>query len=626
MNLPVSRADVLRSSAFAHARDAATGALLSRRTGSHWTGELSSSALSTATAIAALRLIDHRGVTAAHTGRIAAGEAWLATTQLADGSWGDTAASPGNLSTTLLCWSVLAALAEARGSASGIVDRAAAWITTKAGGTDRATLAAALERIYGRDKTFSVPILVHTALCGRLGDPDDPATWRVIPQLPFELAALPQAWFRIVDMQVVSYALPALIAIGQVRHARAPAWPPLKTLRDVAVAPTLRTLRAIQPAGGGYLEATPLTSFVTMSLAGMNLPAHPVAVEGVAFLVASQRADGSWPIDTNLATWCTTLSIGALAAGGKLADRLDGGERAAVRDWLLGQQWNRVHPYTGAAPGGWAWTDLPGGVPDADDTSGGLLALAALEAAENRQLPDSIRAAARNALGWLVNLANRDGGTPTFCRGWGRLPFDTSCPDITAHVLRAAEAWAALDTAGQTPRATRSLAAARRYLAATQRADGAWWPLWFGNQAHPEQANPAYGTAKVVRATRDRRGAEWLLAAQGPDGGITSAPGIEATIEETAVAVEALAEVAELAADRELAARAMVAVGRGLEWLITHTDGGRRFPAAPIGLYFAKLWYDEELYPLTFTVTAFERAARLLESPAHQPDTPPRNA
>jgi hypothetical protein len=169
--------------------------------------------------------------------------------------------------------------------------------------------------------------------------------------------------------------------------------------------------------------------------------------------------------------------------------------------------------------------------------------------------------------------------------------------------------------AARSPRTARALGATRRYLAATQRADGAWWPLWFGNQAHPEQANPAYGTAKVVRATRNSRGAEWLLAAQAPDGGIASAPGIGATIEETAVAVEALAEVAEHAADRELAGRALVAVGRGLEWLITHTDGGKVFPAAPIGLYFAKLWYDEALYPLAFTVTAFERSARLLDNP-----------
>ena len=28
-------------------------------------------------------------------------------------------------------------------------------------------------------------------------------------------------------------------------------------------------------------------------------------------------------------------------------------------------------------------------------------------------------------------------------------------------------------------------------------------------------------------------------------------------------------------------------------------------PAAPIGLYFAHLWYYEELYPLIFTTGAF---------------------
>ena len=610
-----SSSSVLHSAEFAGTRHMVIDRLLAARgPDGHWTGTLSASALSTATALAALRLMDDRGGTGDHHGRIAAGTRWLGATQLPDGSWGDTAASPGNLSTTILCWSVLAALAESGGTSSAVVGRAAGWIARKAGGTTPEALAGALERIYGRDRTFSVPILVHTALCGRLGDVRDPATWRPIPQLPFELATLPRSWFRLVDMQVVSYALPALIAIGHVRHAHAPTWGPLSTLRDLAAAPTLRTLRSIQPTGGGYLEATPLTSFVTMSLAGMDLARHPVAVEGARFLVASQRPDGSWPIDTNLATWCTTLSVGALASGGRLAEYLAAPGRGAIRDWLLGQQWNRIHPYSGAAPGGWAWTDLPGGVPDADDTSGGLLALAALEAAENRPLPDSIRAAARGALAWLVDLANRDGGTPTFCRGWGRLPFDTSCPDITAHVLRAAEAWTALDAAGQSPRTTRALAAARRYLATTQRADGAWWPLWFGNQAHPDQANPAYGTAKVVRATLDRRGAEWLLAAQGPDGGIASAPGLGATIEETAVAVEALAEVAEHAADRELASRALLAVGHGLEWLIEHTDGGKVFPAAPIGLYFAKLWYDEALYPLTFTVTAFERAARLLES------------
>lgn len=92
-----------------------------------------------------------------------------------------------------------------------------------------------------------------------------------------------------------------------------------------------------------------------------------MVARGLAFLRASVRTDGSWPIDTDLATWGTTLSVGALGADFEGADRGKG--------WLLGQQHTVRHTFTGAAPGGWAWTDLPGGVPDADDTPGALLAL-----------------------------------------------------------------------------------------------------------------------------------------------------------------------------------------------------------------------------------------------------------
>jgi hypothetical protein len=40
---------------------------------------------------------------------------------------------------------------------------------------------------------------------------------------------------------------------------------------------------------------------------------------------------------------------------------------------------------------------------------------------------------------WLLDLQNGDGGIPTFCRGWGALPFDRSAPDLTAHALRASK-------------------------------------------------------------------------------------------------------------------------------------------------------------------------------------------
>ena len=603
--------DIVGSDAFARTRRAAAAALLARRgTGGHWTGRLSSSALSTATAITALGLVDAR----AHAARVRAGAEWLAATQLADGGFGDTPQSPANLSTTLLCWSALAAGGGAGTAAARAGERAAGWIRGRAGGLSAAEIAAALASIYGRDRTFSVPILTHATLCGVFGDPRTPAPWRHVPQLPFELAALPRGWFRLVDMQVVSYALPALIAIGQVRHARGGGGP-LGLVRRAARARTLRVLEAIQPANGGFLEATPLTSFVTMSLAGMGRGDHPVARRGVSFLAGSMRADGSWPIDTNLATWATTQSVKALAAGGRLADHLAAADRERIRGWLLGQQWRREHPATGAAPGGWAWTDLPGGVPDADDTSGVVAALAALETAEDRPLPAGLCYAAADGLAWLAGLANRDGGIPTFCRGWGRLPFDTSCPDITAHALEAAAAWervAAADAAAAVwPAVARMRAAGRRYLAATQFDDGSWRPLWFGNQHHPEQANPTYGTARVVLATLDARGADWLSAAMAADGGVGGGPGLPPSVEETAVTVEALARVARESPDTGLRHRAAAAAGRGVGWLVERTAGGTRFDAAPIGLYFAKLWYDEEIYPLAFTVAALERAARL---------------
>ena len=65
-----SSASILGSDAFHAARRAAVATLLGRRTeAGHWLGHLSSSALSTATAINALRLVDAR----AHASRIEAG-------------------------------------------------------------------------------------------------------------------------------------------------------------------------------------------------------------------------------------------------------------------------------------------------------------------------------------------------------------------------------------------------------------------------------------------------------------------------------------------------------------------------------------------------------------------------
>lgn len=559
------------------ALDLAIRALLeARNEAGHWTGELSSSALSTATAMVALRTVEAER----HAGLIRGGERWLRAHQNADGGWGDTTRSRSNISTTALCWAAL----------GGRDERAGAWLQREARrAVGEAGLVAAIAARYGRDRTFSVPILMHLAICGQV-------EWREVTPLPFELAALPHQVFGALQLPVVSYALPALIAIGQAIHHHAPSRnPAARMVRSLARGRTLEVLAGLQPENGGFLEATPLTSFVTMALASAGRREHRVAQRGVDFLTGSVRPDGSWPIDTNLATWTTTLAVKALPA-----QVLSPEEKGVLRRWLLAQQHRVEHPYTHAAPGGWAWTNLPGGVPDADDTPGALLALLALGVID----PETQRAG-EAGVRWLVDLQNRDGGIPTFCRGWGALPFDRSAADLTAHTLRAWHGWRPHLSAGLKARVAGAEERALAYLARVQRADGSWVPLWFGNEHAAAEDNPIHGTAHVVLALREcgvgaelrLRGEAFLAARQGRDGGWSGATGGPASTEETALAVEALA-----------GSRQVGAVERGAAWLAARVADGTWREAAPIGFYFAKLWYFERLYPLVWTVGALRRA------------------
>ena len=524
--------------------------LLAERTrAGHWEGELSSSALSTATAVCALTIVGQ------HDNLVRNGLRWLAEHQNKDGGFGDADNCPSNISTTTLAWATLAM----HGSLA--TDRAEDWLKKQVGELTAESIAMTISSVYGEDRTFSVPILTHCALAGKFG-------WEHIPALPFELAALPHSWFRLVGLPVVSYALPALIAIGVAQHRHHPSRSAVnRRLRELTLRKTLRLLESIQPLSGGFLEATPLTSFVTMSLAGSGLTDHPVTRKGVEFLTTSVREDGSWPIDTNLSTWVTTLAINALGADG-----FSQKERRYLKYWLLDQQFTCIDPYTKSAPGGWSWTNRTGGVPDGDDTAGALLALAVL--GDDLE----IRTAATAGVKWLINLQNSDGGIPTFCRGWGKLPFDRSSPDLTAHALRAWQAWRSLD-----PRTDTAMERGLSYLIRSQRADGSWIPLWFGNPWTTDQTNPVYGTAQVLRCgdllskEARRKGEQFLYSIQNTDGSF-------GTIEETALAVAVLDDQ------------------RGARWLRKQSD----FKPSPIGLYFAKLWYSEKLYPLIFTASALK--------------------
>ena len=571
----------------------------------HWPGELSSSALSTAVATIALGEMDRQLGASEHRTFVKRGLHWLAQNVNADGGWGDTIRSKSNISTTALCWAAFGA-ARADEQYRNVVQNAGQWLFAAAGSLEN--LPNAIASRYGKDRTFSVPILMTCALAGRLG----PDGWRKVPPLPFELAIFPRSWFGALKLPVVSYALPALIAIGQVIHHHAPSRNSMaRVMRSVARARTLDLLTELQPTNGGFLEATPLTAFVTMSLASAGQAQRSVAQCGAAFLRASIREDGSWPIDTNLATWVTTLSIKALSSHVTLSTA----QRDQLRSWLIGQQYKTVHPYTGAAPGGWAWTDLSGGVPDADDTAGALLALFHL----GDRSAETIRAVGPG-ITWLLDLQNSDGGTPTFCRGWGTLPFDRSAPDLTAHALRAFAVWHPSVNDSLRSRISRAVVRAMIFLGKIQKANGSFIPLWFGNENGHDDENPVYGSAQVLIALNEMRRFEsplvsiaenlveraerFLVDCQHPDGGWGGDRNAAESLEETALAVEALIG----------SKNHRTATERGIARLLEMVDERRHDRASPIGFYFARLWYYERLYPLIFSVSALGAATTKLKN------------
>ena len=643
---------------------------VSKGTESHWTGELSTSALSTATAVSALSVCLDRmkskktseallsSSAPADLGSLAInasqhqelkvieslienGGQWLARAQNEDGGFGDTNRSLSNIATTLLvlaAWQLAghnARYANQIGKAWAYVERQGSWD--------------GLRQRYGKDKTFVVPIMTNCAIAGLVD-------WGQIPTLPFEAAALPQSWYRFANMPVVSYAVPALVAIGQAQFYHQRHWNPLiRWIRSLCVEPTRRVLTQMQPTSGGYLEAVPLTSFVLMSLASIDQVDMRVAREARKFLVNSVLEDGSWPIDTNLATWVTSLTSATYFD--PLNDQQDATmEWERTVDWLLSCQHVRRHPFTGADPGGWGWTNLSGAVPDADDTPAALLTLKHWYdfnsgRIESNNILGTIRVervlkAAAMGCRWLLKLQNSDGGWPTFCRGWGTLPFDRSGSDLTAHAIRALNAWrSVLSNRDQRNRnqkhpihplkvevIDKAIEKGWGYLEKNQREDGSWLPLWFGNQDWADEENPVYGTGRVLKCFAQcgrsdgpvfRRGVNFLIENQNPDGGWGGGNSIHypsrsgdsgpiekqnrsSTIEETAIALEGIMYRIDTTDHSD-------SIMLGLQRLSEFVLAGDHHTSQPIGFYFAKLWYHERLYPIVFSLSALKKGLEICQ-------------
>jgi squalene-hopene/tetraprenyl-beta-curcumene cyclase len=555
--------------------DRALAALLARRNSEgYWEGRLASSPLATAVALCSL----DDGDTSADKRRNA--YEYLNKTQNPDGGWGDTEISKSNLAATLL---VLCSNAVSKSAIRN--PQSAEQYVEKLGG-----LSEGLRRVYGKDLTFQVPIRMTAAYSGLQS-----FRWTDVDALPFELALAPRSLMGALRLPVVSYALPALVSVGLSRHAKAPSWMlPLRWLREAITDRALEAILKMQPESGGYLEAIPITAFCLIGLKSASRADHPVAKNARRFLIDTQREDGSWPVEVNLSVWNTTRAIDALAAGGLLETALSETERATTRDWILAQQTKSRSVYSDTQPGGWGWNHLPGSVPDVDDTSGAILALRSLGVpAEHPAL--------QTGREWLLRLQNRNGGWPTFCRGWEKLPFDQSAPDLTAHALRAIGPSRETNDRPDFEEGLQQIDG-WNYLAKAQRADGCFAPLWFGCEKAQDEMNTAYGTTHVLFADpaakiRDAA-AKWLRGIQNSDGGFGGCSGAPSTAEETGLALRALAQ------DNSECQRAA-------QWLIDHQRPDGSWNPAPIGFYFAVLWYYEELYPLVYALGGLGALARV---------------
>ena len=560
--------------------DASKRLLSMRREDGMWEGHLSSSAISTSVSIFALSVIDHER----YQKEIERGILWLRQTMKPEGAWGDSIESPVNMTATLLSYTALSHLHQVPEATEHYIRETLGW-------KDEAQLIDGVLAYYGKDLTFSVPILMMCALAGVISN------WKRIPPFPFELAVLPQSTFRFLNLPVVSYAIPALIAVGILQNRRNKTL--VSPVRELFVPKALRVLTTLQPEDGGFLEAAPLTAFVSMCMAEAGLKEHTVTHRCAQFLHQTQREDGAWPIDTNLAGWVTSLSCRALG------DMLSKADSKTLSDTIRQNATKQRHPFTGAAAGGWGWTNLSGSVPDGDDTSGALVALHTL--LKGQYVPE-----VGAGIDWLIKLQNRDGGMPTFCRGWGKLPFDRSTPDITAHAILAMSLWCDALPDSLKSRCRKSITRMKSWLDKTMTDEGSWNPLWFGDQdatsqfrveglEFREEANPVYGAATIIdymktagiTLTLDAK--DFLLKCQNPDGGWGGNRGVPSKVTLTAKAIGAL---------RHFLPETDEAIRRAVYYLYGRYESGTLYSREPIGLYFSRLWYSEDLYNPIYILTA----------------------
>ncbi|MEU2429327.1 squalene--hopene cyclase [Streptomyces sp. NPDC007861] len=459
-----------------------------------------------------------------------------------DGTWATFYGGPGELSTTIEAYVALRLAGDRPDDPH--MSRAADWIRAQGG--------IAASRVFTR---------IWLALFGWW-------KWEDLPELPPELIYLP-SWFplniydfgcwarqTIVPLTIVSAKRPVRPAPFSLEElhtdarnpspqgplAPARSWDGVfqrldrmlhryrrvapRPLRRAAMNSAARWIVERQENDGcwGGIQPPAVYSVIALHLLGYDLQ-HPVMRAGLESLdrFTVWRDDGARMIEAcQSPVWDTCLATIALADAGLPADH-----PALVRaaDWMLGEEvvkrgdWAVRKP--GLPPGGWAFEFHNDNYPDIDDTAEVILALRRVDHPD----PAAVEAAIARAGNWTLGMQSKNGAWGAFDADNtsafpNRLPFcdfgeviDPPSADVTAHVVE----MLAHEGRAHHPRTRRGI----EWLLAEQEPNGAWFGRW--------GVNYVYGTGSVVPALTAaglptahpaiRRAVRWLESVQNDDGG-----------------------------------------------------------------------------------------------------------
>ena len=417
-------------------------------------------------------------------------------------------------------------------------------------------------RLGGLEKTNSFTRF-YLALVGAIG-------WELVPAVPPEMMLLPN-WFYFNIYEISSWTRAIVIPMAILYHYK-PCWShagrfrvhdlfatpdrkvpsfqydrqlvtwrnlflildramklyerlPWRPLRFLALRQARHWMREHLERSDGLAAIYPAMMNSVFALIAMGQrPDDPLTAREIGQMARFEIEEGdSIRVQPCLSpVWDTAIAMVGLEEAGLPPDHpsLVQASRWLLEKQLLGDgDW--VVKNRDAEPGGWAFEFRNDFYPDVDDTAFVLMAL------QRVQYPDAPRMerAIRRGLVWLLSMQNRDGGWGAFdrdndCEILTKVPFadhnamiDPSTADVTARVVECLGrfGWPCSHTVIK-----RSLA----FLLRDQHEDGSWYGRWGSNYV--------YGTGGVIRsletvglASREysRRGVDWLISVQNPDGG-----------------------------------------------------------------------------------------------------------